>query len=302
MLRPPSTPVQGHASSPVRSRRLRALGLALVGLSGLVAVVVVWVLAQPCAGRGDGLPERLRVGFAVEAPYAFLAEDGRVTGESPEIARRVAAELGYGEPEWVLAEFGSLVRQLREGRFDVVAAGLFVTAERGREVAFSRPTMSVQPALLVAAGNPRELYSYADVARWGHVRVAAVVGSVEEGILLAEGVPAERLVVVPDAASGVALLKSGRVDGLALSRPTVSWFAGLPEHFGMLETAEPFTPPAGLPSARVAFAFRPEDTRLRREWDAVLAKFLGSAEHRGILRELGIADAGAEDVRREGGS
>lgn len=239
------------------------------------------------------------MGFAVEAPYAYMDEDGRVTGESPEIARRVAAELGYDEPEWVLTEFGSLVRQLGEGRFDVVAAGLFVTADRERQVVFSQPTMLVRPALLVASGNPRELYSYADVARWGHVRAAAVAGSVEEEVLKAEGVPAGRLVVVPDAASGVALLKSGRVDGLALSRPTVRWFAARPEHFGVLEVAEPFTPPAGLPSARVAFAFRREDERLRRAWDEVLAGFLGGEEHRGILRELGIADDA--DAQREGG-
>jgi polar amino acid transport system substrate-binding protein len=36
----------------------------------------------------------LRIGYAVEAPYAFLGTNGEVTGESPEVARRIASRLG----------------------------------------------------------------------------------------------------------------------------------------------------------------------------------------------------------------
>ncbi|MFH1499028.1 MAG: ectoine/hydroxyectoine ABC transporter substrate-binding protein EhuB [Verrucomicrobiota bacterium] len=286
-------PLLSHVRSqvlPPPPGRVSRWWLVVAG-AGLV-LAAVWLtgwLSQRSDGRA-GLPERLRIGFAIEAPYAYLTEDGRVTGESPEIARRVAARLGYGEPEWVLTEFGSLVTQLREGRFDVVASGLFVTAERERLVAFSRPTLSVRPALLVAAGNPRELHSYADVARWGHVRVAVVAGSVEAEMLAGEGVPAERIVLVPDPPSGLALLKSGRVDGLALSRPTVVWLAALPAHAGTLEAAEPFEVSSTLSSARVAHAFRQEDKALRRAWDEALAGFLQGDEHRELLRGLGLAD------------
>lgn len=291
----PHTPLS-HAQGRNRPAQTGRVWSPLLGAALLVLVLAGgWLLRSffPTAGRG-GLPEHLRIGFAIEAPYAYLAEDGRVTGESIEIARRVAAILGYDEPEWVLTDFGSLVPELREGRFDVVAAGLFVTPERARQVAFSRPTLSVRPALLVASGNPRGLHAYADLANLGHVRVAAVVGSVEATVLAREGVPTGRIALVPDPQSGMALLKSGRVDALALSRPTLLWQAARPENKGKVETADPFHAPESLQAARVAHAFRHEDEALRRSWDRALDGFLHGDEHRAILHALGLPDEGDE--------
>lgn len=72
----------------------------------------------------------IRIGYAVEAPYAFLTTDGEVTGESPEIAKRVARQLGFNNIIWRQTEFGDLLDELEAGRIDVIAAGMFVTPVR----------------------------------------------------------------------------------------------------------------------------------------------------------------------------
>lgn len=238
----------------------------------------------------------LRVGYAVEAPYAYLKERGEVTGESPETARAVAAWLGRGEPEWVLTDFGSLIAELEAGRFDVIAAGLFVTEERAKRVAFSRPTASVGPGLLVQRGNPHRLHAYADAVERAGVKLAALAGAVEAEELKRAGLPAERVVTVPDAGAGLALLRAGRVDGLALSQPTVRWMAGRPESGGEVEAAEPFRGPAGVAADRVAFAFRKKDRRLREQWDEALAALEENGTRARIEREFGFA-AAAEAAR-----
>jgi polar amino acid transport system substrate-binding protein len=125
---------------------------------------------DPGAGVDEPTLERIRregvvrVGFANEAPFAFIdTSSGRLTGEAPEIARVVFSRLGVGEIEGVLTEFASLIPGLKAGRFDVIAAGMYVTPERCREVAFSQPTYAVGEAFLVAAGNPLQLHGYEDV-------------------------------------------------------------------------------------------------------------------------------------------
>ena len=77
--------------------------------------------------KADGY---IRVGFANEAPYGFATPDGKLTGESPEVVKAILAKLGVAQVDGVLTEFGSLIPGLQAGRFDIVAAGMFVTPAR----------------------------------------------------------------------------------------------------------------------------------------------------------------------------
>src|SRR5690606_5411399 len=122
---------------------------------------------------------KLRVGFANEPPFAYQESDsGRLTGEAPEIARVVLKELGVGETDGVLTEFGSLIPGLQAGRFDMIAAGMYVLPERCEQIDFSDPSYSVGAAFVVAKGNPLELHGYADVAAHPTARLAVVAGAV----------------------------------------------------------------------------------------------------------------------------
>src|SRR3546814_18126400 len=88
----------------------------------------------------------IRVGFANEAPYGYATPDGKLTGESPEVVKAVLKKMGIAEVDGVLTEFGALIPGLKAGRFDIIAAGLFVNPKRCEQIQFSKPTSGIGPA------------------------------------------------------------------------------------------------------------------------------------------------------------
>ena len=65
----------------------------------------------------------------------------------------------------MLTEFGSLIPGLKAGRFDIIAAGMFVNPTRCEEIAFSEPSYGIGQAMLVPAGNPKGIKDYASIRR-----------------------------------------------------------------------------------------------------------------------------------------
>lgn len=234
----------------------------------------------------------VRVGYAVEAPYAFVGPGRRITGEGPETARLVAGRLGW-RIEWVQTDFDALIPDLLDERFDLVAAGLFVTPERERLVRFATPELQVPGGLLVRRGNPQGIRTYADLSRPA-VKAAAIAGSVE-ALQLAR--LQASVVTVPDARSGVAAVESGLVAALALSWPSVRGMAAGQPGLEAVHDAQ------GQAGFLVAAAFRPEDEALARAWSEAQAHVLGSPAH---LRAIAPFGFGAADLPpaslRAGGS
>lgn len=266
------------------TRWLLSIAAALAASLTLAMVVLWWWPTAP------PIIDPLRIGYAVEAPYAFLAPNGEVTGESPEIARRIAAELGIPRLEWVQTTFDSLLPDLATNRFDVVAAGMFITAERAKRVTFSRPSFHATHALLVRRQNPRDLHSYEDAVRGDDVRIAVIAGAVEERLLLRLGLPRHRLIAVPDALTGKSAVVGGVADGLALSSPAIRWMAAL-DSSAVTEIATPFRQTREAQAMRLgygAFAFRPHDEKLVAAWNNAMSRFIGSAEHLDIVAHFGF--------------
>lgn len=231
---------------------------------------------------------RIRIGYAVEPPYAFLTP-GTVTGAAPETAKVIVARLGIGRIEWRQGDFAALIDMLEAEEIDVIAAGMFITPERSRRVAFSLPTATVLPGLLVRTTNPKRLHSYQDLIR-GEARLAVLAGAVEGDELRAAGMPEARLMRVPDAHAGEMAVLAGEADALALSLPTVRWMA---EHNapGQLEVAEPFSVAPLKPEAvggRTAFAFRRSEPGLVKAWNHELAAFLRSADYGKLANRFGF--------------
>lgn len=233
----------------------------------------------------------LRVGYANEAPFAYLDQGtGEVTGEAPAIAKYIAAKLGVEKVEGVLTEFGALIPGLQAGRYDVIAAGMYITPARAQEVLFSAPTYSLGEGFLVKTGNPLALHSYDDVAKHETARLGVVSGTVEHGYAKKLGVPAERIVIFPDNTAAVAGLETDRVDVVGCTRLTcldlLSKSADRP-----IALVEPFTNPVidGVPARGYgAFAMRTGDEALRDAFNAELKTFLGSDEHAALVKPFGF--------------
>ncbi len=234
----------------------------------------------------------IRIGYANEAPLAFMdRKEAKVTGESVEIARVVLKRMGINDVQGVLTEFGSLIPGLQAKRFDIIAAGMYVTPERCGQVAFSNPTYGVGQAFLVKQGNPKNLHSYEDVVKNPDVKLGVVVGAIEAEYASKVKIPAGQMVVFPDAVSALSGVQAGRADAYAATDLTVNDLMGKTDGGSGLEKAEPFSDPQ-IDGKDVrgygAYAFRPEDKAFADAFNAELAKFIGTDEHKKLVAPFGF--------------
>ena len=266
-----------------------ALGYIVITLLVIGGGVCAWFFVEtdnalaPAQWRGG----EIRVGYSSEPPYAFRTADGTVTGQSPEIAKAVLAKLGVSRIRWVLMDFSQTIPELLSGHIDMIANGMFITPERASRIAFSLPYSRTAQGLLTRRGNPKGLHAYADVAARSDVVAAVLAGSIEQQTLLRLGMSPARLFVVPEPADGLAAVRQGRADCLALSAPTVAWMAdNAPEE---VEAATPFRGPGDtLAVGRSAFGFRREDVHLRRAVDQALLGYIGTPEQLRRVQPFGF--------------
>lgn len=280
-------------ASAITLRRAAALVALTAGLATAGAAAAQSTLEE---ARENGF---VRAAFANEAPFGFATPAGELTGESPEIAKEIFSRLGVPEVDGVLTEWASLIPGLNAGRFDLIAAGMFITPERCEQVAFSNPTYRLGQAFLVQAGNPMALHSYGDVAANPDVTLGVMAGAVERGYAEDAGIPDDQITELPDQASMLAAVRAGRVDAAALTALSIQRMA---EQGGdAVERATPFTTPEGA-QGYGAFAFRKEDEALLQAFNEELATFIGSPEHLDLVREFGFTeqelpgDVTAEDL------
>jgi polar amino acid transport system substrate-binding protein len=228
----------------------------------------------------------IRAGFANEAPYGFATPDGKLTGESPEVVKAVMAKIGIPQVDGVLTEFGSLIPGLMAGRFDVIAAGMFITPKRCKQVQFSEPTYGIGQALLVPKGNPKGIKDYSSVAGNKDLKLAVMSGAIEATYAKDSGIEQSQLVILPDQSSLVKAVQAGRADAAALTALSIADMASKNEG---VESTPPFGTVAGKSVVgHGGIAFRKEDKDLYEAFDAELKKFIGSPEHIKLVTPFGF--------------
>lgn len=267
-------------------RRVFGAAFALVGLFGLnLFGATNAALAQSTLekAREQGF---IRIGFANEAPYGYATPDGKLTGEAPEVAKAILKKIGIPEVDGVLTEFGSLIPGLKAGRFDIIAAGMFITPKRCEQIQFSEPSYGIGQAFLVKDGNPKGIEDYASIAEDADLKLAVMAGAVESGYAKAAGVDRSQLVVLPDQASLVSAVKSGRADAAALTALSIARMADRNEG---VESTAPFGMVAGKSvKGHGGFGFRKEDRALYEAFNAELKRFIGTPEHIALVSPFGF--------------
>ena len=100
----------------------------------IIAMILVAMLAfAGTAAMAETLKMCTNVAFP---PYEFYGEDGEPTGIDVEIAKVIAAKLGY-DLEIVDIEFAQCIPGVQSGKYDFSAAGMTVTEERKQMVQFT---------------------------------------------------------------------------------------------------------------------------------------------------------------------
>lgn len=265
------------------TRRSLVFGAAFAVLAGVILPGTAWAQNTLERAREQGY---IRIGFANEAPYGYATPDGKLTGESPEVVRAVMKKIGIPEVDGVLTEFGSLIPGLQAGRFDIVAAGMFITPKRCEQVQFSEPTYGIGQALLVKEGNPDNIKDYSSIAEKSDLTLAVMAGAVEVGYARDAGIPESQVIVLPDQSSLVKAVQAGRADAAALTALSI---ADMAEKNEGVESTKPFGEVAGKSVVgHGGVAFRKEDKELYEAFNEELKKFIGSEEHIKLVEPFGF--------------
>jgi len=236
----------------------------------------------------------ITVGYADEAPFAYIdPKTGKLTGESPTVLRAVMNKLGVRHIHGVLTNFGSLIPALKAGRFDVIAAGMYITPLRCRQIAFSNPTFAIGDGFVVKKGNPLHLHSYTDFLHHPSWRLGVVQGAIEYNYAREVGIPKRQIRLFPDAPSALAAVENGRVNAYAATELTVRRLVRQ-AHGAGVAVASPFHNPVIKGVRQLgygSFGFRRSNVRLRRAVDKVLKTYIPSRQHLRAVRRFGFTAA-----------
>jgi len=258
---------------------------AFLGLAA-AAIAVVGFAAPGSAASLEELKNRgfARIAIANEPPWTEVTTDGKVTGAAPEVARAVMKQLGVPEIVASISEYGAMIPGLQAGRFDMVAAGLFMRPQRCAAVIFSEPDLCDFEAFAVKAGNPMSVMRYSDLGDSDTIKVGAPGGGTEEKLALDAGVPRDRVIVVPDTQSGVKMLQDGRIDVYAL--PYLSLSSALEKAGDAgLQIVGPI---ADTPIFCAGVAFPQDETELRDAYNKVLASMKEDGSFAKIIEPWGF--------------
>ncbi|WP_104667870.1 ectoine/hydroxyectoine ABC transporter substrate-binding protein EhuB [Ensifer adhaerens] len=235
-----------------------------------------------------GHNEGLTIAFYSYRPNAYLNEAGDLVGTDPETVRAVLEDMGLKIADMVDTDWGNLVPGLNAGRFDIVAAGMYVTPDRCKQVAFSEPYLGFSQAMAIPKGNSNGLQSIEDLAAKG-LKVAVIAGSAQVGYAADAGVLEANVMQVPDTATGAAALRAGRVDALYVDAPGIRALVdSVPERD--LEMTKPFDTVKGrVVMPHGAFAFRQTDAEFVKAFNVSLKKRLASSEQVEMLKRNGLS-------------
>ena len=265
---------------PIARRRLMALS------GGLVSFVTTAALADETTLEKARRQGYINVGFANEVPYGYVTPDGKLTGESPEVVRAVLKQIGIPQIHGVLTEFGSLIPGLQAHRFDIIAAGMFITPPRCKQVQFSEPTYAIGEALLVKKGNPDNLHDFGSIAANPKLKLAVEAGAIESTYATQSGVKLDQLVILPDQPSLVSAVQSGRANAAALTALSIGEMAS--KNTGVEATPSFYTVAGKKVVGYGGIAFRKQDKSLYQAFNTALKKFIGSPEHIALVTPFGF--------------
>ncbi|MET8666449.1 ectoine/hydroxyectoine ABC transporter substrate-binding protein EhuB [Streptomyces tendae] len=301
MAPPHRTPLRGISDQRSRTagptRRSLLAGVAALGALGAAGCSRV---ATASDVKGGDLLGRLqaqgvaRLGIAGEIPFGYIDKNGELTGEAPELAKVIFKRLGVDRVQPVPTEFGSLIPGLASQQFDVVAAGMYINADRCEQVIFSDPDYQMLDAYIVRKGNPLGLHNYRDVVK-KKAKFATGTGYAEIAYAVEHGYKEDDILIVPDQVAGLNAVESGRVDVFAGTALTVREVV---KKSSKAEATEPFAPlVGGKPHVDGGgFAFRPDETNLRDAFNVELQKLKKSGELLRILKPFGFTEEEMTDL------
>lgn len=254
---------------------------ALAALITLLAVQAVPAIAN------DRL-EDLKANGAVLAiadapPWMQLDASGAPAGVGPDLDRAVLEEMGITKVTGEVMDYGAMIPSLQARRTTLSSSGgLYIRPERCEAVIFSDPVGCSGEGFIVPVELVGKVSTYKHVADLG-LRIGVCGGCSEQALATQAGIAADKIVVFPDATSGLKLLTDKRIDVFAHDSTTAADLQkrlGDPNVTQMVRVAD-----VGLACAGAAF--NKEDVALRDAYNESLKKVIASGKFMEILKKYG---------------
>jgi len=239
----------------------------------IFSIIVLAILFQV---PGTSAQQTLRWGADPSggAPYVFTdpSAPDRYIGYEKEMVDALAAAMGR-KPEFVPSDWETLVSALQRGSFDVIVNGLEPTADRERQILFSKPYYIFQLQLTVRRDDDR-IKSLADCK---NRVVGTLVNTAASRILDQQGVPMRGY---PDPVSAYRDLELKRVDAVLMDVPAEVFYV----------RSNPRLKQAGPPFTRGLYVIglRKGDEALKREVDAAIDKIIINGSLERILKSWNL--------------
>lgn len=214
------------------------------------------------------------------APYVFPdpAQPDRYIGYETELVAALAAELGR-KPEFVPADWETIVAALQRREFDLLVNGLEPTQDRASAILFSRPYYVFSLILTVRRGDAQAPRSLEDCRRRG-LAVGTLANTAASRLLAEKNISAHSY---QDPVGAYADLAAGRIAAVLMDTPAESFYARSDARFAA--APEP-------PTARGVYVIglRRGDEALKAQVDTTLERLLRQGTIETILRRWNLWD------------
>ena len=184
------------------------------------------------------------------APWNFINDNGQIDGFEKELGDElcVRAQLTC---EWVTNDWDSIIPNLVSGNYDVIIAGMSITAERDAVIDFTQPYTPADPSSYLAASEDADLE--------GGV-IAAQTGTIQAGFIAESGATLVEF-ATPD--ETIAAVRNGEADAVLAD---ASFLAPIAEQDPDLMIVGPDVPLGG----GVGMGLRESDAELKAKFDAAI--------------------------------
>ena len=139
----------------------------------LTIILIVAMLAMSFNSHpvsGDQLDDIIAAGKIVIGadttypPFEFLNDSQVAVGFDVDLAKEIASRLNV-TAEIKTVNWDTIIPQLKNGEFDIILSAMTITEDRAKEIDFTRPYYNSSQAIMVAAGNPKNIQGESDLTR-----------------------------------------------------------------------------------------------------------------------------------------
>lgn len=184
-----------------------------------------WVNGEDETMPDIPLPENpdytLRVAtYGQQKPNTYV-KDNRLVGLDIELSYRVAAYLGCGV-RFETASYPAMLIGIAEGKYDMIAADLYITGDRQENMTFSTPYQE-NPVSLIVREDPAAKKVYNSI---GDLQQAKKFGSTTGSVMDAitrEHFPDAQVFQYNSLIDEVAALTAGKIDAILYDAPTLKY-------------------------------------------------------------------------------